>query len=397
MATTLGISNVFSSSVLSVAIIGPDERRLDAVKGALTGCPHGATREFTAYPSLNDLALMLNRNYDVVMVDLDSDPEVALDLVENICVHGSSNVMVYSEQTNQDLLVRCMRAGTREFLSLPFARGSVAEALVRASARRPANQPVHKTDGSISLFLGAKGGTGVTTLACNFAVSLAKESAKNTLLIDLNLPLGDAAINLGIKAPYSTVDALQNASRLDPNFLATMLVRHNSGLWVLAAPSELTPFQASNEDFDRLVTVARQEFDYIVVDAGSRLDLQHTALFKECASIYLVTQVGIPELRNANRLIAQFSKEGGPKLEIVINRFDPRSSEFTEEPILKALTRPAECKVPNNYAAVRKMQNTATPLVLEDSPISLMIQQMAKGACGKTDAPEKKKGFSLFR
>ena len=40
-------------------------------------------------------------------------------------------------------------------------------------------------------------------------------------------------------------------------------------------------FEASNEAIDRLLQVARQEFDNVVVDVGSRLDLTGTALFKE--------------------------------------------------------------------------------------------------------------------
>ena len=54
------------------------------------------------------------------------------------------------------------------------------------------------------------------------------------------------------------------------------------------------------------MTVARQEFDNVVVDVGARLDLTDTALFKDAFTIYLVTQAGIPELRNSNRLISQF-------------------------------------------------------------------------------------------
>jgi pilus assembly protein CpaE len=147
---------------------------------------------------------------------------------------------------------------------------------------------------------------------------------------------------------------------------------------------------------DKLLAVARQRFDYVVIDAGSRLDLQKTMLFHQNANLYLVTQVGIPELRNSNRLIHQFSQEDSPKLEIVINRYEPGGQGFPEEQVKQALTRPADWKVPNSYAAVRKMQNTATPLAMEDSPISRLIRQMARGACGKADVPEKKKKFSFF-
>jgi pilus assembly protein CpaE len=135
----------------------------------------------------------------------------------------------------------------------------------------------------------------------------------------------------------------------------------------------------------------------VVVDAGSRLDLEKTALFSESATVYLVTQVGIAELRNSNRMIGQFSHRGGPKLEVVINRYDPDSPGFPEEYVTKALTRPADFKIPNNFPAVRRMQNTAIPLVLEDSSLSRAIRQMARGVCGKPEIEEKKKKFGLFR
>ena len=66
-----------------------------------------------------------------------------------------------------------------------------------------------------------------------------------------------------------------------------------------------------------------------------------------------------------------------------------------EDQITKALTRPAQWKIPNDYAAVRRMQTTAIPLALEDSPISRLIRQMARTACGMPAVQEKKAGFSL--
>jgi pilus assembly protein CpaE len=289
-----------------------------------------------------------------------------------------------------------MRAGAREFLTPPFAHSTMAEALVRASARRSTTRLPKKAGGKLLVFLGAKGGAGVTTLACNFAVSLAKESGQSTLLIDLDLPLGDAALNLGIVAEYSTISALQDFERLDKSFLSKLLVKHSSGVSVLAAPGKFPQFQASNEAIDKLLTVARQEFDYVVVDVGSRLDLTSTALYKDAFTIYLVTQAGIPELRNSNRLINQFFTASSPKLEIVINRYEPRGLGVSDETITKALTRPAQWKIPNDYAAVRRMQDTATPFVLEDSPISRLIRQMAISVCGERATPKKKKGFKLF-
>jgi pilus assembly protein CpaE len=109
-----------------------------------------------------------------------------------------------------------------------------------------------------------------------------------------------------------------------------------------------------------------------------------------------VTQLGIPELRNANRMIKGFPVEGGPKLEVIVNRFDAGSHGIEEAHVTKALSRSVRWKIPNDYAAVRRMQNSATPLTQEDSQISRAIQQMTRSVCGLPAIPEKKKGFSFF-
>ena len=383
---------------LSIALIGPDESRRMSALNALAVCAGADVREFPSYPHRGDGAPeMLSRNYDAVLVDLDSDPEAALELVENICVLGTTTVMVFSETADPELLVRCMRAGAREFLTFPLAPEVMEEALVRAAARRPQTRDEKKGTGKLLTFMGAKGGAGATMLACNFAVGLAKESGQKTLLIDLDLPLGDAALNMGITAEYSTIDALSAKDRLDTRFLDQLLVKHSSGVWVLAAPGRFVQYQADPEAIDCLLRVAREEFENVVVDLGSKLELMGTAAYKEANIFYLVTQASIPELRNSNRLVQQFFGGTVPKLEIVINRYESRTLGVSDEHITKALTRPAQWKVPNDYASVRKMQINATPLVLADSAITREILQMVSSVSGEPAAQaDKKRMFKLF-
>jgi pilus assembly protein CpaE len=386
------------AEALSIALIGPDEGRRSAAMMALAKSGGADVREFTAYPrGVDGAPETLSRGYDAVLVDLDSDPELALSLVENVCALGATTVMVFSENADPELLVRCMRAGAREFLTFPLAPEVMEEALVRAAARRPQTREEKKVAGRLLTFMGAKGGAGATMVACNFAVALAKNTGEKTLLIDLDLPLGDAALNMGITAEFSTIDALNAVERLDGRFLDQLLVKHSSGVWVLAAPGRFLQYQASTEAIDWLLRVARQEFDNVVVDLGSKLDLMGSAAYKEASTFYLVTQSSIPELRNSNRLVQQFFAGTLPKLEIVINRFESRTLGVSEEHITKALTRPAQWKIPNDYASVRKMQIHATPLVLADSAITRQIQQMVKSVSGNEAAPaSKKKGFKLF-
>jgi pilus assembly protein CpaE len=384
------------TDALSIAVIGPDVSRRMEAASAVASCGVGEIRQFPAYPPVCDVqALLIEPQFDVVVIDMESDPECALDLVESICGNSPATVMVYTSRTDPDVLVRCMRAGAREFLTLPFAQNLVADALVRAAARRPVTRKPKKTRGKLLVFLGAKGGAGVTTLACNMAVALAQEQSQKTLLIDLDLPLGDAALSLGIVPEFSTVSALQATDRLDGAFLSKLLSKHSSGVSILAAPGKFPRSEPTGEAIDKLLAVARQEFDYVVVDVGSRLDPQITSLFQEAARIYLVTQAGIAELRNTNRLISQFFSEASPKLEVVINRYEPRAMGVSEEHITKALTRPAKWKVPNDHVLVRRNQISATPLVLGDSSLARRIRQIAASITGQVEAPKKKR-FGLF-
>jgi pilus assembly protein CpaE len=306
--------------------------------------------------------------------------------------------MVYSEQTYRESVVRSMSAGAREFLTLPLSTKDMAEALSRVASRHPATRITQRNARKLFVFLGTKGGCGVTTIASNFAILLAQESAQTTLLIDLGLPLGDAAINLGIVHEYSTLNALQESSKLDATLLSSLLVRHNSGLYVLAAPGELFPQRHTPINaIDKLLAVVRQNFDYTVVDAGSRLDLMDTTLFEESAIIYLVTQVGVSELRNANRMISSYFATRGHTLQVVLNRYIHHSLGIDDEHISKALTRPPDWKIPNAYATTLRTWDTSTPVALIDSTISRAIRQMARNACGLPASPVKKKGFFFFR
>jgi pilus assembly protein CpaE len=391
------LETAVGASDLSIALIGPNENRRRIVANALAGSGSSTVREFPSYPSkTNDVPHMMEQNFDVYIIDLDGDQRYALELVEEISANPSVTVMVFSMNNDPNLLMSCMRAGAREFLSQPVALGPLNEALARASTRRPAARTSNKPGGKVLVFLGGKGGSGVTTVACNFAVSLVQDCAQSTVLIDLDLPLGDAALNLGITPQFSTVDALQNYTRLDQNFLSKLLTKHSSGLFVLAAPDKFPQVEVSNEAMERLVAVARMAFDYVVVDAGSRFDLSGTTLVDQADTVYLVMQAGIPELRNSHRVISEYFKNGGSNLEIVLNRFMPRSGGVDEEHISKALTRPVQWKIPSDYVTVRRMQNEATPLAMEDSMIARAIQDMARTACGMPAKAEKKKGFSLF-
>jgi Flp pilus assembly CpaE family ATPase len=386
---------IIAPTPLSVALIGPEEHSRTVVAKALADTRRAVIREFNSYPPEADHLRRLLTSFDVVVLELDSDPEVVLELVEGMGAGDAAALIVYSEKNDPKLAIRLMRAGAREVLLLPLERGAVAEALVRITAtphekaRDIQKTQGDKTTGGLHVFVGSKGGSGVTTVACNVAIALAQRPEHRILLIDLALPIGDSALCLGISAGYSTEDALRSIDRLDASFLQNMLVKHRSGVFVLAAPTKVPDIEISKGAIDKLIAIARQEFDYVIVDVGSRIDVAAKVLFEDASTIYLVTQTGISELRNSNRLISQFFAEGNQNLEIVINRFESRFQEpANEDVIAKALGRPVRWKIPDDQDAARALQYGDTGL--PETRTSRLSLEMASSINGLPIPQEKK-------
>ena len=112
MASTRQITEPLGTEPLGIAVISPDDYRRSLAIRALDGFPQGRIREFISYPpDVDSVTRVLKESFDVVIIDLDSDPEYTLNLVEKICADGATNVIVYSQ-----------RSRPRHYAALP-ARG----------------------------------------------------------------------------------------------------------------------------------------------------------------------------------------------------------------------------------------------------------------------------------
>jgi len=253
----------------SVVLICPNEAHRTMLVRALEGQHANVLSELTLYPAYNHLMTILDVDCDAFIVDVDTDLEVGLDLVEAICTRKPySTVMVYSTSHSPDLLVRSMRTGAREFLSGVVMPSALSDALLRAAARR-ADQDTQKALGKVLLFWGAKGGSGVSTLASNFAVALQEEVGGEVALVDLNPQLGDISVLLGVKPEFTIAEALLDPSRLDEEFVSLLATRHTSGLSVIAAPDAYNAsIPVDERSIRRLLDLVRKQYPFVVVDAG---------------------------------------------------------------------------------------------------------------------------------
>ena len=124
------------SGGMAVAVMGPNDAHRQIVANALSSEDGRSIYQFADYPGqLNDLPRFLGQNFDVVLVDVDTDESYALQIIEKLAELGPA-VMAYSARNDQELLMSCMRAGARDFLPLP------SENSAPSSAPEPAPKPV---------------------------------------------------------------------------------------------------------------------------------------------------------------------------------------------------------------------------------------------------------------
>ncbi|MGC1422779.1 MAG: TonB family protein [Terracidiphilus sp.] len=116
-------AEISASKGMAVALIGPNDAHRQIVARALASSQGRKIHEFNDYPgTLSDLPRMVGQDFDVVLVDVDTDESYALQIIEKLAEIGQT-VMAYSARTDQELLMSCMRAGARDFLPLPTEPG----------------------------------------------------------------------------------------------------------------------------------------------------------------------------------------------------------------------------------------------------------------------------------
>src|SRR3954468_3815849 len=188
-----------------------------------------------------------------VFMDISGDAEQGLRSLEQFRQSLPSVYAILSaSQVSEEFLLRSMRMGTSDFLQQPLKRAEFSEAMTRLEEHV---QRIHRQGrqiGSMYTFVGVKGAVGTTTAAINLAALCARHN-KSTLLLDLDMDSGDAAVYLGLRHQYSLADVVDNLDQLDQAMLDGIVTRDPLGFSVLCAPDEFERSQMINEEHLRQI------------------------------------------------------------------------------------------------------------------------------------------------
>ncbi len=330
---------------------------------------------------LEGLKCIQASNPTVVILGVD-DLEKGIEDIRTILTRFPRiSVFVASSEKNSDWILRLMRAGAVEYLLKPIESMELTEALQKVGRLWIPKQTEPVREGKVISVYNPTGGMGTTTIAVNLAASLANGKEK-VALVDLNFFGGDVATFLDVNPKYTLSSVTTNITRLDANFLMSVMTKHASGVYVLTEPLEVDETaNITPEQIQRLLAFLKGVFTYIVIDTGGPLYGCNMVGFRASDYILFNTVLNLPALKNAKRYLHAMDRQGlhKDKVKLVISRYLPRA-DIKIDDAEKVLDYKVFVSIPNEYADVIASINKGVPVVnLQGrSPVSKAISTLAE-------------------
>jgi pilus assembly protein CpaE len=343
----------------------------------------------------------------VALIDFDRDAELALQTTERLHQIFLKKISIIGIGTRLDagILLRAVRNGCTEFLTKPIDGAELTSAFKRFQAAMAVDPHTQSGIGRVVSFFGAKGGVGTTMLAVHLASHLVRQHGKKTLLIDHRQQLGHVALYLGLKdTQYHFDELLRNADRLDSELLNGFVVRHRSGLDVIASP-ELSagPHEPKHEQLEHVMDFLRREYDYVLIDSPAAVDESKSAILEQSDEVYIVSTPDVAALRDLARMVEKLSltESATSKLNVVINRSTATDS-ITSEQIEKAVRYPIAISVPNNYFELQRAINDGEPISPQrrtefNQALSRWVGKILHSEAGVESGREKRRWLGFLR
>jgi pilus assembly protein CpaE len=311
--------------------------------------------------------------------------------------HTQAPIVLLASGGTAGLLDEALEADVADVLLLPQMPENVIFAIRKAchAGRRLQSEGGSGRHGRVVTVFSPKGGTGKTVTATNLASALAKFEAKRTLLLDLDLQFGDAAIMLGIEPDKTIYDFVMAPGELDSEKLSGYTTRHASGLDILPAP--LRPEDAelvTETKIARLLAVARESYDVIVVDTSPFFHGPMLATLDCTDELLLVCGLDVPTVKNVRLSLQTLELLSFPsgRVRIVLNRANSRVGMRKNE-VERALEAKIYFEVPSDRAVPLGV-NRGLPAVLGDSEadFSQALRSMAR-SLGPAEETKRRRGL----
>ena len=356
--------------------------------------------------SFEDAAMFLSQddsnNLEFVAIAIDEEDEDDIGQIAEIIKTArkkSVKALVIAEDVSPIALHQLLQTGAEEFVPYPLPDGALHDAIERMRERaKRADLPAEMQNtlkgtgdrnGVILPVHGLAGGTGSTTFAVNLAWELASidvAEPPRVCLLDFDLQFGSTSTYLDLPRREAVYELLQDTSVIDNESFMQALLVFQEKLHVLTAPADMLPLDLLNqEDVERILELARTNFDYVIVDMPSSVVIWTETVLNAAAVYFSMLELDMRSAQNTLRLIRTLKGEELPieKLRYVLNRA-PKFTDLTGKSRVKrmgeSLDITIEVQIPDGGRPVTEAGDHGLPLadVAAKNAVRKEIQKLAK-------------------
>ena len=287
---------------------------------------------------------------------------------------GCAVVLIVTE-LNIDILRTAMQSGVREIVE-KSNRDEMISALLKASQIEQSRSVGMRADPRVISFYSGRGGSGRTTIAVNTAVALAAGGYR-TVLIDLDLYFGDAALLLNIKAKDTIAELVQEKSSFSIDDIRSFLIQHSSGISLLCAPQSPEHAEYINSGHvELLINQLRPYYDYIIIDLPCDISDTTLTAIESSDMLMIMTRKDLTGLRTTKQLIDIFTAlQQEEKIRLILN-FDHKSN-LSQKDMERVFNRSFDHVLSEDTRTTRVCQERGTSFIT-DMPRSAISKDVLR-------------------
>lgn len=285
-----------------------------------------------------------------------------------------------------DAKVAALRSGADDYLAKPIHPQELSARVRGLLTRFQRAQPQQRRaqSGRIVAFYGAKGGVGTTTLAINTAIAAQRELKRSVCLVDANLQFGDHRVFLDLGPDSRSIVDAVSAGTIDVDMLRHSVVRHETGVELLLAPS--SPEQAElvsqpQHHLLKVVEILRSVYELVIVDMDERFDDHLLDVIGVADRLVVVLTADLSCVKNVRLVLETMASLQVPqeRLMLVLNRANAFTG-ISVKSVENVLRRPIEHQVVNDYRSAISALNSGTPFMAKrpDSALGKDVLELAR-------------------
>lgn len=391
---------------MTKVIIGAAEQNLATELRQLVGGIEDAQVSTFVETTLELSALVAREHPDVVFVHDRLGPQSTAEVVRDLSVRSpATGVLVINSTGSTEDALAAMEAGAKGVLGYPLgfddflAKFEVAQqwaermhGLLSGAAEDSARELGRR--GRISVFTGAKGGAGATTVATHMAIDLKRKvPGIQVCLVDLDLLAGDVSGILEARQRVSIADIAKVSQDLDAGTISDALVEHESGVSLLLAPLlvQETEF-VTPEAVRSILGLLRQQFHVILVDGGSHVTPAQAAAVELADEVVVLVTPDVLSMRSYRRVVQAWEGLGvrtEQELHVLLNRVS--REDFVNTDAVSKLTSAhlLDTQLPASFRRLERGVNSRNPNEVREASWWAAIEKVGAevGVHGAPGAP----------